>query len=579
MKTKILFFALALFLSLPLSGQQKPMDEEARISNDFLISLRGGYDILQWYENGLPYTDYKGGMTGGLSLDYFWKYVGVGADADYIRNRPKSTYPTGNLWYNNQQLTDFSLTEESISRWFYGLGPSFRYINAKENFASQLHVRGGMGHIKGGLMNHQAILSLPPDKLLNYHAGYDADFVFSGKAQLMFTYFVNDWLGFNMGGYYIHHFGAEDRDIGGFSSAYEPVMTGEGIDGTIDVIVDRPVIGNAIKHDISSFGAFAGATLRFGGKPKLSETPPCLSCTYGLTVTAKDKYTGDLLVNTDVALINLTGEIVQTGTTNAFGVVTFSDVIPDNYAIEGILHDIKLESNSVSTQEFVLNETIQKAIVYANRNFIILGRAFVCNTDMPLEGVTVVLENTEDAFRKTTSTNEEGRFVLHMPEMGRYSLYGRKANFFSQMEEVNANNYDRDKNLFVRLEICAQEVSCDENIQLENIHYDLDKFFIRDDAKPELNKLVQFMKDNPTVKVEVGSHTDCRGTDEYNMRLSQNRANAAVDYVVSKGISRSRITGIGYGESRLLNHCRDGVSCSEAEHQVNRRTAFRVICP
>jgi len=76
----------------------------------------------------------------------------------------------------------------------------------------------------------------------------------------------------------------------------------------------------------------------------------------------------------------------------------------------------------------------------------------------------------------------------------------------------------------------------------------------------------------------VSSHTDSRGSDGYNQTLSQNRANAAVDYVVSQGIARSRIYGTGYGETRLLNTCADGVSCSEAQHQMNRRTEMKVIC-
>jgi len=75
-----------------------------------------------------------------------------------------------------------------------------------------------------------------------------------------------------------------------------------------------------------------------------------------------------------------------------------------------------------------------------------------------------------------------------------------------------------------------EKTDCGKAITLKNIHYDLDKYFIREDAKPELNKLAQFMKDNPEVKVELASHTDSRASDSYNMTLSQNRANAAVEY-------------------------------------------------
>ena len=86
------------------------------------------------------------------------------------------------------------------------------------------------------------------------------------------------------------------------------------------------------------------------------------------------------------------------------------------------------------------------------------------------------------------------------------------------------------------------------------------------------------MKDNLDIKVVVRSHTDARASAEYNQTLSQNRANAAVDYVVSQGIARDRISGKGYGETKLLNKCADGVSCTEAEHSINRRTEMEVIC-
>jgi outer membrane protein OmpA-like peptidoglycan-associated protein len=81
---------------------------------------------------------------------------------------------------------------------------------------------------------------------------------------------------------------------------------------------------------------------------------------------------------------------------------------------------------------------------------------------------------------------------------------------------------------------------------------------------------------NPNIKIEVMSHTDSRGTDDYNMKLSQKRAEAAVKYLIKKGIDKTRMTAQGYGESKLTNQCTDGVACSEAEHQANRRTEFKV---
>ena len=98
-------------------------------------------------------------------------------------------------------------------------------------------------------------------------------------------------------------------------------------------------------------------------------------------------------------------------------------------------------------------------------------------------------------------------------------------------------------------------------------------------TKPDLNKVVQFMRDNGDAKVELSSHTDSRGRASYNLSLSQRRAKSAADYIIAQGIAASRVIAKGYGETKLLNGCADGVNCSDGEHQINRRTQFKVICP
>jgi outer membrane protein OmpA-like peptidoglycan-associated protein len=109
------------------------------------------------------------------------------------------------------------------------------------------------------------------------------------------------------------------------------------------------------------------------------------------------------------------------------------------------------------------------------------------------------------------------------------------------------------------------------------IYYNYDKYDIRIDASEELDRVIRFMQKYPHVKVELSSHTDSRGTDEYNMDLSKNRAEKAFNYMVAHGITRDRISFIWYGEQNLANQCANGSECSEALHQKNRRTEFRLI--
>jgi outer membrane protein OmpA-like peptidoglycan-associated protein len=115
-----------------------------------------------------------------------------------------------------------------------------------------------------------------------------------------------------------------------------------------------------------------------------------------------------------------------------------------------------------------------------------------------------------------------------------------------------------------------------KKITLLNIYYDLDKWDILPEAAQELDQLVSFMNENPDFTVELGSHTDSRATEQYNLKLSQRRAESAVNYIVSQGIAAARISGTGYGESQLLNRCADGVNCAPEEHRQNRRTEIYI---
>ncbi|TKD55271.1 OmpA family protein [Flavobacterium sp. ASW18X] len=114
-------------------------------------------------------------------------------------------------------------------------------------------------------------------------------------------------------------------------------------------------------------------------------------------------------------------------------------------------------------------------------------------------------------------------------------------------------------------------------LQLSTIYFDLNKYNIRPDAEVEIQKVIVAMEKYPSLKLKVNAHTDSRGRDEYNLWLSQKRAEATVAYMISKGIAKERLQGEGYGEKRLLNDCDDGVYCTSAQHQLNRRSEFIIL--
>lgn len=125
--------------------------------------------------------------------------------------------------------------------------------------------------------------------------------------------------------------------------------------------------------------------------------------------------------------------------------------------------------------------------------------------------------------------------------------------------------------------IPIQEYKVGDKFVLENLYYDLDKYNIRPDAAIELDKLVDILVKHPRLEIELSSHTDSRGSDQHNLILSKNRAKSAVKYLISKGIESFRVIAAGYGETKLTNKCSNGVKCTEAQHQMNRRTEVKIL--
>lgn len=129
----------------------------------------------------------------------------------------------------------------------------------------------------------------------------------------------------------------------------------------------------------------------------------------------------------------------------------------------------------------------------------------------------------------------------------------------------------------IQVTLNVEKVKVGQTFTLDNIFYQFDKWDILPESEVELNKLVKILNDNPELKVELGSHTDSRGTAEYNNLLSQKRSDSVVRYIVLKGIDKGRITAKGYGETQLVNRCDGTVECTEEEHRQNRRTEFKIL--
>ncbi len=580
-KTFITFTLLLTVIFTSWAQQQQPaapsLLPQVNLRNGFQFSLRGGYDFPK-YVNPTPYIGYTGGIMGGASADYYWNWIGLGADFDYIKNDIKNTYPSPNQ--HDIAATRFSKT--SITRMFYGAGPDFRFLDKTRSFSAELNTRVGLGSVNGGEALLTGSYSNDPTeaewasryKIIHDQGGYKASNLLSVKGQIRLNYFVNPFWGFNIGAYYMRHFGAEAIPV------HSSLTAADVAQRYMTYAPKTPLEG---KKDVSSIGIFAGVAYRFSlapkpPKPVVIEPIKEEVKTYGLLVRARDKFTREALSGVKVQVASNPAGTLLTATTNAAGEAVFNNIIPANYEITGMLDGVALEPATAEAREFKPNKILEKEIYRAD-DFIVQGIVALCNTDKPMSGITVTVKDNVSGAENTYISNSRGEFTFSMKQGANLTIRGKKENYFSEMITIRPNDYDRRKTRIVKLRICMQEVECNESIRLDNIHYDLDKSDIRPDAKPELDRLVQFMKDNPLVRVELSSHTDSRASKAYNQRLSQARANSARAYVISQGIDPTRITSVGYGESRLLNKCADGVPCTEEEHQLNRRTEMKVICP
>jgi outer membrane protein OmpA-like peptidoglycan-associated protein len=196
-------------------------------------------------------------------------------------------------------------------------------------------------------------------------------------------------------------------------------------------------------------------------------------------------------------------------------------------------------------------------------------------SQQPMPGATVFLYNKTTEEVTVRKTNEDGRYTFDVTNLGDFLIKavetnckdkGLAMNIFAK----NPKNVTFDAPRDIILDLTFKNVW-----ELEDLLYDHASANIRNDAKTSLDSLVKILNKYPTM-VELGSHTDSRGPEEYNQRLSQRRAESAVAYVVKNGIDPARITAKGYGESKLKNACGDNSKCKESEHQANRRTEITV---
>jgi len=197
-----------------------------------------------------------------------------------------------------------------------------------------------------------------------------------------------------------------------------------------------------------------------------------------------------------------------------------------------------------------------------------------------LVGATVKVIDEDNNEILTTVTDSEGRYNL--------SLDCNKGNFvrglmqgYVPSEEYLGKSDGKPSIIDFYLERDKVTAGFGDDLakllQLSTIYFDFDRYNIRKDSEIEVQKVIAAMEKYPSLKIKVNSHTDSRGPDAYNLWLSQKRAESTVNYMISKGITQDRLQGEGFGETKLINQCANGVRCSAKEHEFNRRSEFIIL--
>src|SRR6218665_23168 len=335
--------------------------------------------------------------------------------------------------------------------------------------------------------------------------------------------------------------------------------------------------------------------------------------------------------NTKVNLLNDKGEVVQSVTTNAFGAFVFTNLPNDqNFLVKVEETDTKLAANikviitNKSGKEMQVTKTgddgtfkfsflssdkvalSMMSVEDSELRFDMNGR-LVSESKTPVGNTTINIVNQNGDVLQGTKTDGTGTFKFSNLKADKEIVFGLddadpklkpfnklyitdlKGNIIKEFTRLNGKfrftilPSEQNKigvvyvdDPWLKVLQMKNETKRDSLIIVENVYYNYGESKILPEAEKTLDKVINIMKNDPQLVIELSSHTDSRSSADYNMKLSQQRAKAAVDYMTARGVAKDRISGKGYGESKLINNCGDGVECTEEEHAKNRRTEFKI---
>lgn len=300
---------------------------------------------------------------------------------------------------------------------------------------------------------------------------------------------------------------------------------------------------------------------------------------------------GAVLTNTELVILDAAGKEVWKGTSDEKGQVDFETDQFGKFKVIGVKKDYFDGSLKFDITEKTADEFSQKLVLEKDPGFAMLARLTDKSTGKGIDSVKVTLINNMTGEKQEYFTDETGAIFRpisdkKLNERISYNFKFEKSGYIGKGTTYNRlldkrGTYIVSDEMNFKLERMSVGLDLAKAIDLKPIYFDLAKFNIRPDAALELDKIVQIMNEYPTMVLELGSHTDCRGTAAKNQELSQKRAMASAEYIKARISNPSRIYGMGYGESKIINGCKcegkKNPKYTEEQHKANRRTEFLVI--
>lgn len=569
----------------------------AQTKHKWQLNLYGGAAVpVSTYKN--KPGDAATSWVAGAGADKYFKagHWGIGADARHLQNKVHAQATSGFSFANGNVFMQYN-NGTTFKHLAAGIGPRYR-TNITPCMQLEAYANGGV------------MFSTYPDYRRDIQFSYTYPIpigILSGLVQYDFTsntnsrvkqwmangglklnYTVNNHFRLSVQADYQQTIGDQFFSCTGtqFRKVYSPVINPLNSTSTITgwgagwpfassgntAPMYNYYFQNPVKEKtaVKTVNVALGVqyTFRPAGKPAAKMV------NYSLSVLVKDELTGQPLPDADVTITSNDGNS-STAKTDAKGNAVFAKIKSSVYNVTGTLHGIA--TTTATSDVSGSNQYATVTLIHNDPRFTVKGKAINISFNRPEPGVNVSLTDKDRSTVKMGTSQSNGGFSFQLEANTDYQLVGKKSNYISNIENISTKGLTRSQTLYVELELGVEHVEIGKSIVLQKIFYDLDKAEIREDASTDLQKLARFLIDNPGYKVEIAAHTDARGSDEYNMELSQKRAQAVVNYLTANGIDKSRLIAKGYGETKLVNKCANGVNCGEEEHQQNRRTEFTLI--